>query len=231
MDDQDWGISILSRIRIRGLNRWASVTRTFPVIITGLALAACGGPAQPAQGQPASTTLATSSVATDSSKPTSSPADGTTTTSATTGSATACSLQQVRITISGHALADVEVLPDPSRAATTLVMTNTSDETCTVDGYGTFQLTDEHDQPLPTTFQHRTGDPAHLVTLAPGTTAVKYFEWSIQTGPDAQTCADPAGLVAYPFDGDNEQRVNLTWTIGAYCGPFTDGPWGAEGNG
>jgi len=137
----------------------------------------------------------------------------------------------VHISISGHTLADVEVLPDPSRSGTTLVMTNTGDQTCTVDGYGTFGLNDAQGQSLPTTFRHLAGQPARRVTLVPGGVAVKYFEWSIQTGPDARTCGDPAEIIVYPFDGDDTQRVTLAWTIGAYCGPFSDGPWGAEGTG
>jgi hypothetical protein len=101
----------------------------------------------------------------------------------------------------------------------TLVVRNTSQDTCTIWGYGSLQLVNVAKQDVPTNAV-RTLDPVpSLVTLAPGKEAGKIVHWTVlATGdePAAGPCQPPATAInVMPPDGTTPVLVD--YQFGSVC--------------
>lgn len=100
-------------------------------------------------------------------------------------------------------------------AGVVVTLTNTSDRTCTIEGYGGFGLLDAQDQPMeanvsrgPTYF---TDDPGRSpVTLAPGGSAYAALGWGIM-GPDGDGTCDKVRptLIVTPPDEEEYLTTEL----------------------
>ena len=100
-----------------------------------------------------------------------------------------------------------------------LVVTNTSDRTCTLYGYGGLQLVDANHKPTPTDLA-REPDPApSLVTLPPGGTAAKKLHWGVVPSgnePATGTC-EPASAGARATPPDDTRSFIVTYQFGSVC--------------
>ncbi|HEY0447782.1 DUF4232 domain-containing protein [Actinophytocola sp.] len=176
-------------------------------------LSACGNPSGGSTGdsQPA-----TPPAGTTPSSPTAGPSTGPSTSSterAPAGQGTKCTAQ------------DLEGVVRPEDAAAgnryaQLVVTNKTDATCTLYGYGGLQFIDANGKPTPTDLT-RTLDPKPtLVTLKPGDTAAKKLHWGVVPSgnePVNGPCEPPsAGARVIP--PDDTQAFIVTYAFGSVCG-------------
>jgi hypothetical protein len=120
------------------------------------------------------------------------------------------------------------------------VLTNRSQRTSTIYGYGGLQLLDARGRMVPTRqVRDRTTRPTQ-VTLRPGMSAHANLHWyAIAAGGDSQTgtCQpEPAFLLVTP--PDETQSIRVPWNAGPVCaqgriiqGPYTAGRSGQTGSG
>jgi Protein of unknown function (DUF4232) len=106
----------------------------------------------------------------------------------------------------------------------TQLLTNHSQRTCTVFGYGGLQPLDAAKKQLPITLTRDTGRPATLVRLAPGTSVGRTIHWGAVPSDD-QPCPTPAYASVIPPDETDPLLVR--WSLGPVCGGRIDGwPYG-----
>jgi hypothetical protein len=97
-------------------------------------------------------------------------------------------------------------------------LTNTSDQFCTIYGYGGVQLVDGAGNPLPTNVA-RTADPGSaLIGLSPGQSAAATLHWSaVPHGDEGDPCQPtPTGLQVIP--PDETDPLPVEWTGDVVCG-------------
>lgn len=100
-----------------------------------------------------------------------------------------------------------------------LVLTNRSEEPCTVTGYPGLQLTTATGAKVPTTVV-RAGSPApRTVTLTPGKPASAALTWGvIPTGSDSEDGpCQPAASTLRVIPPDARDAVTTPWTLGPVC--------------
>ncbi|GAA4612221.1 DUF4232 domain-containing protein [Saccharopolyspora hordei] len=101
-----------------------------------------------------------------------------------------------------------------------LTLTNSSGETCTLYGYGGFQLVDANGQPIPTNAVRTPNPGPSLITLAPGESASATLHWTAvphEGEPTDGPCAPTAArLMVIP--PDETDALPVTWTGGPVCG-------------
>ncbi len=92
----------------------------------------------------------------------------------------------------------------------TLRLTNNSDRTCTIKGYGGMALVDANGTPIATSTFERSGAKPATVTLTPGKAATRDVQWrDIPSSPDADPktdCVEAAGC-----SSPRRTRSPATW--------------------
>ncbi|HEX2132108.1 MAG TPA: DUF4232 domain-containing protein [Actinophytocola sp.] len=175
-------------------------------------LSACGAEDQPSTGDGTTTTTATETV-TVTPPPSSTAPPTTENESAPPESAeTKC----VAMDLEGE-------IANPGAGAgnryANLVVTNKSQETCTLYGYGGLEFIDADGQPNPTDLVRTPNPGPSLVTLAPGQSAAKKLHWGVvPTGDEPATgpCQPPsAGIRVIP--PDDTQAFIVTYDFGSVC--------------
>ncbi len=101
----------------------------------------------------------------------------------------------------------------------TLVLTNTSQRTCTLFGYGGIQLAAADRRPVVTMQVRDHTRPPATVRLQPGATASSLLHWgAVPSGsePVMGACeATPALLLVIP--PDEHDQLSVRWTFGPVC--------------
>jgi hypothetical protein len=106
----------------------------------------------------------------------------------------------------------------------TLRLTNRSQRTCTVFGYGGLQPLDAAKKQLPITLTRDTGKPPTLVRLAPGASVGRTIHWGVVPS-GSQPCPTPAYASIIP--PDETDPLVIAWSLGPVCGGRIDGwPYG-----
>ncbi|GAA5131396.1 DUF4232 domain-containing protein [Pseudonocardia adelaidensis] len=109
--------------------------------------------------------------------------------------------------------------PGAGHRAATLVVTNTSTNTCTLYGYGGAELYTASGVPIPTRLT-RLPDPAPaLVRLLPGSSARKDLRWTVvPTGdePVDEPCQVPASQLRV-IPPDETSPFSVIWDLGPVC--------------
>lgn len=109
--------------------------------------------------------------------------------------------------------------PSAGHRAATLVVTNTSTNTCTLYGYGGAELYTASGVPIPTRLT-RLPDPAPtLVRLLPGSSARKDLRWTVvPTGdePVDEPCQVPASQLRV-IPPDETSPFSVIWDLGPVC--------------
>jgi hypothetical protein len=101
----------------------------------------------------------------------------------------------------------------------TLVVTNKSQQLCTLWGYGGLELVDKSRNALPT-FAERNLDPEpSLVTLQPGGTAGKTLHWSVVATGDEPTDGpcQPSATAARVLPPDETEPFQVDFDFGPVC--------------
>jgi Protein of unknown function (DUF4232) len=113
--------------------------------------------------------------------------------------------------------------PGAGQRYATLLLTNRSQRTCTVFGYGGLQPLDAGKKQLPVTLSRDTGHPARLVRLAPGASVGRTIHWTVV--PGGPPCVAPAYAAIIP--PDETDPLVTAWSLGPVCGGRMDGwPYG-----
>ncbi|MGP4021068.1 DUF4232 domain-containing protein [Saccharopolyspora sp. 5N708] len=101
-----------------------------------------------------------------------------------------------------------------------LVLRNSSNETCTLYGYGGVQLIDQSGQPLPTTMQRTPNPGPSLITLDPGETARAVLHWTAvpHEGEPTDGPCQPTPVRAEVIPPDETDPLSITWNSGPVCG-------------
>jgi hypothetical protein len=109
--------------------------------------------------------------------------------------------------------------PAAGHRAATLVVTNTSPNTCTLYGYGGAALHTASGVPIPTRME-RVPDPGPtLVRLLPGSSARKNLRWTVvPTGdePVDEPCQVPASQIRV-IPPDETSPFFVIWDLGPVC--------------
>jgi hypothetical protein len=186
-------------------------TRVAAGLVIGLAavLSACGNQPEESTGdsQPPTETVTVTQPASPTTEPSSSSTE-----SAPTDQGTKCTAQNLAGTVqpldaaAGNRYAE-------------LVVTNKTDATCTLYGYGGLEFVDGNGKPTPTDLTRQPDPGPTLVTLAPGQTAAKKLHWGVvATGNEPATgpCQPPsAGARVIP--PDDTQAFIVTFDFGSVC--------------
>lgn len=101
----------------------------------------------------------------------------------------------------------------------TLTVTNKSQQTCTLQGYGRVELLGTNKEPLPTNAVRNLNPVPTLVTLRPGATAGKILHWSVVAAPgepDTGPC-QPAATAIRVTPPDQDEPFDVDYGFGAVC--------------
>jgi hypothetical protein len=171
-----------------------------------LVLTACGA-RQGAASQPLPITSPTSSTTT------------TTTPSAPAGSATSGAGQDIRCTAALLAGSVETNEADPGSRYVTLVVRNTSKETCTLKGFGGLEMLSDTKEPIPTNAERNLSPAPTVVTLAPGATAGKFLRWSVVATGDEPTTGpcQPQAASINVTPPDETEAFEVNYALGAVC--------------
>ncbi|WP_159447818.1 DUF4232 domain-containing protein [Streptoalloteichus hindustanus] len=100
-----------------------------------------------------------------------------------------------------------------------LVVTNTSDRPCTLQGYVGMQLLGNGRAPLPTSVDRSDNPGPQLFRLAPGTRAAANLRWGVVPGagePVDRPCQpEPTALAVIP--PDETETFSVPWSFGPVC--------------
>ncbi|GAB3598810.1 hypothetical protein GCM10027446_29990 [Angustibacter peucedani] len=199
---------------------------------TLLALTACGGSGSDDSAS-SSTTTSTSTgtgtgTGTSSTAPTASATS--TTSSAPTGSTPAASPVVERCHTSQVSARVVPGSPGAGQRHATLELRNTSEQTCTLHGYGGMQLVSSSDQQLATDVE-RVPSPVRTVTLRPGGAARSQLQWGAVPGEGDAPSGDcqPEAHRLWVTPPDERDHAVTSWTLGPVCeqGRIEQRPWTA----
>lgn len=100
-----------------------------------------------------------------------------------------------------------------------LVLTNTSETTCTVFGYGGMQLYDDEREPVPTDLvRDRTRTPQTL-RVAPDESVRSALRWSAvpRDGDRANGTCQPVASFARVTPPDETRNIDMRWSYGPVC--------------
>lgn len=101
----------------------------------------------------------------------------------------------------------------------TLVLRNTSEQMCSLRGYGGIQLADSARRPIVTQQERDPQHPPQPVAVAPGDTASTLLHWGVVPGenePDDRPCQpEPAYLLVIP--PDETTQLAAAWPGGPVC--------------
>ena len=185
-----------------------------------LAAAGCaggGGGTTAGSAAPATGPAASSPATSDPSSAASSTQSGPSSTGTSVSGPTRCHTSEL-----AASLASGE--PGAGQRYATLSLTNTSDRTCTVFGYGGLQPLAAANKQLPITLTRDTGRPVTLVRLAPRASVGRTIHWTaVPSG--SQPCPTPAYASIIP--PDETSPLTVGWSLGPVCGSTMDGwPYG-----
>jgi Protein of unknown function (DUF4232) len=193
-------------------------------------VAGCGGgdgttigSAQPASGStapstPAPTTAPSGTVAPTSAAPTESEPTESESSGGDTGpSSSRCHTSELAASFKAQDSA-------AGNRYATLLLTNRSQRTCTVFGYGGLQPLDAATKQLPITLTRNTGKAAKIVRLAPGASVGRTIHWgAVPSG--SQPCPTPAYASIIP--PNETDPLVIAWSLDPVCGSRMDGwPYG-----
>ncbi|MEU6269341.1 DUF4232 domain-containing protein [Saccharopolyspora shandongensis] len=101
-----------------------------------------------------------------------------------------------------------------------LVLRNSSNETCTLYGYGGMQLVDASGQAVPTKMERTPNPGPGLITLAPGESARATLHWTAvpHEGEPMEGPCQPTPARAQVIPPDETDALSVTWNVGAVCG-------------
>ncbi|GAA2405123.1 hypothetical protein GCM10010191_11120 [Actinomadura vinacea] len=97
---------------------------------------------------------------------------------------------------------------------------NTSDNSCTLNGYVGLQLRDSNGRPLPTRVEHKQGTTPRPVELEPFETVAAELEWGVVPTGDEQggQCQSAPASVDVGIPGHSRpQTVGSKWDLGPVC--------------
>lgn len=180
-----------------------------------LALSACGAPNEStgdgptATGQPV-TTPPEPPPATPTTVPTAPTAGGTE--NAPPDAGTKCTATDLKGTVA----------PQDSGAGNRyaeIVVTNKTDRTCTLYGYGGLEFIDGNGKPTPTDLTRQPDPGPTLVRLPPGGSAAKKLHWgAVPSGDEPVTGpCEPASAGARIIPPDDTQTFIVTYAFGSVC--------------
>jgi Domain of unknown function (DUF4232) len=184
--------------------------------IAGSALPATGSAAAPAASAPATSAPATSAPATSAAAP---PSTHSGPSSSGTGApvGSRCHTSELSASLTAGQ-------PGAGQRYATLALTNTSNRTCAVYGYGGLQPLDAAKKQLPIRLTRDTGRPATLIRLAPGASVGRTIHWTVVPS-GSQPCPTPAYASIIP--PDETTALVIGWSLGPICGSTMDGwPYG-----
>lgn len=101
----------------------------------------------------------------------------------------------------------------------TLVVRNTSQQACTLWGFGGLEMLDATKQSIPTNAERNLGPGPTLVTLTPNATAGKLMRWSVvATGDEPTTgpCQQPATSINVT-PPDETEAFEVNYELGPVC--------------
>ncbi|MEV0699138.1 DUF4232 domain-containing protein [Saccharopolyspora sp. NPDC050389] len=101
-----------------------------------------------------------------------------------------------------------------------LVLRNSSNETCTLYGYGGMQLVDGSGQAVPTKMERTPNPGPGLITLAPGESASATLHWTAvpHEGEPMDGPCQPTPARAQVIPPDETDALSVTWNVGPVCG-------------
>jgi len=101
-----------------------------------------------------------------------------------------------------------------------LVVTNKSQTTCTLWGFGGVELFDAAKSPIPTVAERNLDPKPVLVTLAPGFTAAKNLHWGVVATGDEPTegPCQPASTGIRVLPPDETTPFEVAFEFGSVCG-------------
>lgn len=101
-----------------------------------------------------------------------------------------------------------------------IVLTNTSRQTCRVYGYGGIQLVNAAGRSVPTKQVRDPSVPPQLVRLTPGASAYSAVHWAaIPSGSEPQSGnCEPVARALRVIPPDEHTALSATWTYGPVCG-------------
>lgn len=101
-----------------------------------------------------------------------------------------------------------------------LALTNRSDLTCTLYGYGGIQLIGEDGTPLPTKTDRSPNPGPQLVRLAPGESATATLHWTAMPheGEPTDGPCQPRPASAQIIPPDETDALTIPWNEGPVCG-------------
>lgn len=109
--------------------------------------------------------------------------------------------------------------PGAGQRHATVIVTNAGSVTCTLYGYGGFELARSDGKPVPTDLRRVPQPGPTLVRLAPGRSAAKNLSWTVvPTGSepvDGQCEPEADHAVAIP--PDETEPFDLPWSFGPVC--------------
>jgi Protein of unknown function (DUF4232) len=101
----------------------------------------------------------------------------------------------------------------------TLIVRNTSQQPCTLWGYGGLELLNSTRQPIPTNAERNLDPGPTLVTLAPGGEAGKTLHWSVvATGDEpVEGPCQPQAKAINVLPPDETQPFTVDYELGSVC--------------
>ena len=101
----------------------------------------------------------------------------------------------------------------------TLVVRNTSKQTCTLKGFGGLEMLSATKQPISTNAERNLAPAPTLVTLAPGASAGKYLRWSVVATGDEPTTGpcQPQSSSINVTPPDETEAFEVDYELGPVC--------------
>lgn len=99
-----------------------------------------------------------------------------------------------------------------------LSLTNSSDQFCTLYGYGGMQLVDAAGTPLPTNVTRTPNPGPALIDLPPGASAAATLHWTAVPHEGEGDPCQPAPASLQVIPPDETEPLPVTWTGDVVCG-------------
>ncbi|GAA2338007.1 DUF4232 domain-containing protein [Saccharopolyspora halophila] len=112
------------------------------------------------------------------------------------------------------------VEPGAGQRYAELTLTNSSNETCDIYGYGGLRLVDEAGNPLPTNLTRSPNPGPTLIELSPGESASATLHWTAvpHEGEPTDGPCQPTPATAQITPPDETDWLPVDWTGGPVCG-------------
>jgi len=108
--------------------------------------------------------------------------------------------------------------PAAGQRYATIVLTDTSDHTCTVGGYGGLALLGAPGQGVPTDLRRNASPAPGTVTLAPGGSARSLLHWTVVPATDESgSSCEPTAVTVVVTPPNQTTAALRPWTFGMVC--------------